>query len=528
MSLPFSSLQRLQGLTHCRISLDRSSALSSSSLIFALSSIRSLTDLELGAHAEAWPQLLPLLCSDAATPLLLRLQSLVLPDSEDDSGDEGSFDEQHDAFLCRLSSLPAPPALQRFRAMSQVSYRPAGLQSVFSLPHLRLLTLPGVVRLSELFAFVSSFTSTPAPLVSLMLPNIQFDPEDDDEDEDAVAANAEAAFSAVRRLLSRLTALRDLTCDADVFSGAGALPDSLASDAAGGCSRSLYDLTLERYRSPRVPCAHPLSFSLLTVLDVRLPMADAELELLLSGCPQLRVLGCRVQNSWTALLVAARRCRRLLDVRLWGLMIEPPQAGDVASAPPEFDVGGSFLPELVSLALCGDAVFGAQPPVWGFSVLPHFTCPPHAALRRVCLEGAGLSAERVLSLACLPQLSHLEARRKGEQGGSIAELNEAVMRAQQQLPGRGRRADADRDSRWPVEMREDCEVGFYGSPLFGPHQQREIRQSLLQELESCHCASGNLLASVGAVDADTARAVFFAELRSVLASKKANRKRKRK
>ena len=68
---PFAVLQRLRGLTHCRLSwLIESSPQSSSSLLQALASMRSLTCLHVSTAVSA--QLLPLLCSDAATPLLLR------------------------------------------------------------------------------------------------------------------------------------------------------------------------------------------------------------------------------------------------------------------------------------------------------------------------------------------------------------------------------------------------------------------------------------------------------------------------
>jgi hypothetical protein len=116
---------------------------------------------------KSWPQLLPLLCTDAATPLLLRLQSLALPQNWGGI----NTDREHDAFLCRLSSLPAPPALQRFTAAS-VTYRAAGLLSIFSLPHLTQLILPGDLRHTVLHSFISRFTSAPAPLFSLVFPSI--------------------------------------------------------------------------------------------------------------------------------------------------------------------------------------------------------------------------------------------------------------------------------------------------------------------------------------------------------------------
>ena len=124
LQLPFASLQRLQGLTHLRIQLRNVSALSSSSLVSALSSMPSLTWLELGQSMAAWPELLPQLCSEAATPLLLRLQTLKL--SEEYNDEDDSVDEPYDAFLRRLGALPAPPALQHFSGMD-VKHRAAGL-----------------------------------------------------------------------------------------------------------------------------------------------------------------------------------------------------------------------------------------------------------------------------------------------------------------------------------------------------------------------------------------------------------------
>ena len=80
--LPVPELGRLQGLTHCRIGLRIPSALCCPSLVSALSSMQSLTSLHLGDTIDdVWPELLPLLCADAAIPLLLRLKSLVLPPS---------------------------------------------------------------------------------------------------------------------------------------------------------------------------------------------------------------------------------------------------------------------------------------------------------------------------------------------------------------------------------------------------------------------------------------------------------------
>jgi hypothetical protein len=143
-------------------------------------------------------------------------------------------------------------------------------------------------------------------------------------------------------------------------------------------------------------------------------MEDAELELLLSGCPQLLDLGCIVSNSENPVVIAARHCPRLLRLRLT-IKDEVGLRGD-AVALHEADISRSFLPDLIALTLvdCGGEL-GYHPPC-DFSVLRHFTASPHAQLRYVRLVGRGLTAEDVLSLACLPQLSHLYA--SGEIGGT--------------------------------------------------------------------------------------------------------------
>ena len=136
---PLSLLQRLRGLIHCRFDwMTQPRPQSSSSLLQALVSMSPLTCLHMSTAMDAGRQLLELLCTDAATPLLLRLRSLVLPASVGD----GSMDEPCDAFLRRLSSLPAPLALQVFAGLD-AGYRAAGLLTVFSLPHLTVLRLEG-------------------------------------------------------------------------------------------------------------------------------------------------------------------------------------------------------------------------------------------------------------------------------------------------------------------------------------------------------------------------------------------------
>ena len=519
--LPVPELGRLQGLTHCRIQLQITRALSCESLVSALSSMQSLTSLHLGNTHNDWRQLLPLLCADAATPLLLRLQSLVLPFSEDDSGNHGSFDEQHDAFLCRLSSLPAPPALQHFSGMD-VKHRAAGLLSLFSLPHLTQLNMPGEVRLSELSAFASSFTCAPAPLVSLMLPRIQPEPEHGDEDEAAVADAAEATFSAMRRLLSRLTALRDLTCDVDIFSGAAALSDSLASDGASGCCASLYRLRLNGTLS-LLPFAAPPSFPLLTELVCKDPMMEVDLGVLLAGCPRLLVLSCTVQrNCWRAVNIAARCCRRLLRlmVEVEAAVMQPAHrrryaasATAAATTTAKLNVSGPFLPELISLSLYDGSEPRPQPEL---SLLQHFTTSPRPELRFVELVGVGLTAQHVLSLACLSGLSYLQVKRRGAESGGIAEVNVARIRAAQQLLSRGVADRAYRDAHCQTALREQCEDSTrQPATALGPHQQQEMRLRVLKETEEFRYER-NVLAIVEEADRDMARAVFFDELRSVL------------
>ena len=172
VAVSFHALTRLQGLTHLRLDLRSVSAISCSSLVSALSSLPSLTSLDLANGFADRSHLLPSLCTDAATPLLLRLQSLSLPYSSDDEYDEEDDDalaKQYDAFLCRLRSLPSPPALERFSAM-HLHLRDAGLLSLFSLPHLTQLHLRGYLPPCELSVVASGSAMFAAPLVSLTLP----------------------------------------------------------------------------------------------------------------------------------------------------------------------------------------------------------------------------------------------------------------------------------------------------------------------------------------------------------------------
>ena len=528
--LSFSSLSRLQGLTHCRIALMKSSAPSCSSLVSALLSMQSLTFLDLGGSIHAWSQLLPLLCSDAATPLLLRLQTLVLPPHRSNCFFVDVLDAPYDAFLCKLSSLPAPPPLKHFQQQdrwggSTKAYRAAGLLSVFSLPHLTLLNLTGVVGRTEFCAFASSFTSASASLVSLVFPNVQREDDDGDRDEAVKAEDAAAVKKAARLLLSRLTTLQELYCDIGMLSGAVALPDSLPGNTTGGCSASLYRLNVRGLRLLPFPCHASLSFPQLTELSVDLPLKNAELELLLSGCPQLLVLSCTVWHSWHIVLIAARCCPRLLNLTV-SVRCDEAQAGDAAFTEAEPDISGRFLPELIALRLTVNAdsfadIEFALPISCVTPVLLNFTASPHAQLQSLALDGPGLTAEHVLSLADLPRLSYLDA----SDDGASPLTSEAARRTRQWLSSRGPEDDSQRDQHvLSMARRENCEGGLaeLQYPPLGPHQVQEMRQRVLGWVEADHYTCSNLLASKRGVPRDTVRALFFAELRSVMAVRAAS------
>ena len=418
IDLSFAPLARLPALTDCRIDVTKSSVLPWSSLLSTLSSTQFLTSLYL-RDSEACPQLLRLLCAESNTPLLLRLRSLFLPSHYVRRGD---WDELHDALLRRLSSLPAPSALQHFSGLSRIRHRAAGLLSVFSLPCLTQLDLGGWVRPSEFATLISSFTSAPAPLVSLVMPCVRDQPDDDRRENAAVAADGAAVDSAMRLLLSRFTSLRQLQCHTEMADGAVALPGSRPGDHNNGCSGSLYSLTVRHSPASHFPFTAPVSFPQLTELVVTMPMTDAELELLLSACPQLLRLDCAVSQGWrAAVLITAQCCRCLLELAVRAHA----HLQQFAFAEPQPDVTSPFLPQLVNLKV----VSGIRS--WLFSdlaVLRHFTAPPHARLRKVVLECRDLTAEHVLSLACLPRLYRLMARRYDGRDGEIAELQEARRR----------------------------------------------------------------------------------------------------
>ena len=510
--LPFSSLARLQGLTHCCIGIRWASALSCSSLVSALSSMQSLTCLDL-RQSNYYSHLLSLLCAEAATPLLLRLKSLRLPREYDNSG---LTNETYNALLCRLSSLPAPPALQHFSGLLCEKPSAAGLLSIFSLPHLTTLELHGRVQHSEFIAFTSDLTSTPAPLVSLVFPYIHSEiPYGAANHAAAVREKAEAVCGAAR-LLARFPALRYLSCHAELTCAAGALPDSLPGVGMTGCGGSLYSLTLCPYGPSRFLSA-PVSFALLTELSVDLSITDEEVELLLSGCPQLLRLQCKQLQSWNMLLIAARCCRRLLELTV-GVVTGQRHARTAAFAAAQPGIIGGFLPQLLTLRL-----YGGQPRPQHFSsnfaILRHFLEPPHAQLQHVVLDSRGLTTAHLLSLACLPRLSYLREQRHREQGRNMAAVAEARRRTRQQLLMTGAAGDAERAAQGLTESRATG-AGRVDEPPLGPHQQEEMKQRVLEHARA-FSQKDNVLASVEGVDAATARAVFFAELRSVLTAAEA-------
>jgi hypothetical protein len=187
----------------------------------------------------AWTQLLPLLCADAASSLLLRLKSLVLPGN---NGHDDSRHRAHDAFLCRLSSLSAPPALQRFSGVRTVRHRVAGLLSVVSLPHLMVLHLGGTVRRMS-----SSTSWRGSPLWLLLLS--RWSSLTTRLSLTATEGQRLSTAGSTRRgqcgglLLSRLTTLRHLSCNSYIASEAVGLQDGLQDGEASGYRDKLYSLS---------------------------------------------------------------------------------------------------------------------------------------------------------------------------------------------------------------------------------------------------------------------------------------------
>ena len=104
----------------------------------------------------------------------------------------------------------------------------------------------------------------------------------------------------------------------------------------------------------------------------------------------------------------------------------------------------------------------------------------------------------------------------------IAQVEKAYRRTRQQLLSCGAAGSAAGDAYRPglPSRVGECCVGQW--PLgpdrqrewpLGPHQQHEMRQRVMQAAAAPWWTK-NLLASAAGVDADTVRAVFFAELRS--------------
>ena len=501
----FSSLRRLSALTHLRLHATMPCPKSCWSLVSALTSMQSLTSLDM-QNSNIRPMLLQVLCVNGATPLLLRLQTLLLPRHSDTY----KVNTLYDAFLRRLSSLPAPPVLRHFSGVMSAKHSAAGLLSAFSLPHLEVLDVNGWTRHADFLAFVSGLTSAPAALISLVLPSLRDTGIDTTA---ALAADARALRAAVRSLLSRCTALRRLRCSPEMASGLIASAHNMPGNS-DSCSASLYSLTVRQAKPACFPFSAPLSFPLLTELTVQLPLRDTELlELLLSACPQLLRLDC-MALSWEVVLTAARYCGGLLELIVRVHSVEKEE--DAVFAPPQ-PVASPFLPQLISLQLQGGGVLG-QPLAFDLSVLQSFTAPPHSQLRRVDLEGYGLLAEHVLSLACLPRLSHLRASNLSAEGSKIAELGEARRRVEQQLLSGGAAGSADCDRHRPIVLRRAWEGSEHGPPL-GPHQQQEMRQRVLRNAAAREWeVERDWLASVGGAEGEEVRALFFAELRSVLTS----------
>ena len=304
-------------------------------------------------------------------------------------------------------------------------------------------------------------------------------------------------------------------------SAAVALPDSLPGDATSGCSGRLYSLALGGCGNYRFPLPAPLSFPLLTELTADLPMTDEEVELLLSGCPQLLRLQCVQLQSWNMLQIAARCCRRLLELTA-SVSNGQRHARTAAFAAAQPDVGGGFLSQLLTLRLYGDGLC-SQPYTSNFAILRHFTEPPHAQLQYVVLDGRGLTTALLLSLACLQRLSYLHEQRHDTPGRNMAAVAEARRRTRERLLMGGPAGDADHDAQGLTALPAANPTRLDEPPL-GPHQQQEMRQRVMEHARA-FSRQDNVLATVQGVDAGTVRAVFFAELRSVLTAQTATRRR---
>ena len=492
----FLPLTRLQGLTHFRLDLRSVSAISYSSLMSALSSLPSLTSLCIGHSFEDWSLVLPSLCTDAATPLLLRLQSLSLQrhsfndGSRDVNEDDDAVAKQHDAFLCRLSSLPSPPALQRFSAM-HVSLRGAGLLSLFSLPHLTELWLTGgYLPPIELSVVASGSAMFAAPLVSLALPWVASEVDNDEKGAQHELARCRGA----QLILPRFAALRSLGSHS-VVTGAG-----LAT---------LYRLTVQKLRFPATAA---LSFPLLTELCLEQPkLTAATLEQLLSACPQLLRLKCEVK-SWDVVLLAARHCARLMQ--LTARISVPQHISDAEASGPQ-SIARPFLPQLLALQLVSHRTSPHSP--GQLSVLRHFARPPHPRLQFVRVISPELTAQHVLSLSSLPHLCHLEACKHFHTGGELAEVTEARAWTREQLerPAAAQPGRKGSKALTPRARKERCEAGVTQMQPLGPHQQQEMRQRVMDDV-AARGSEDNVLASAEGASGKATRGLFFSLLRSML------------
>lgn len=320
-------------------------------------------------------------------------------------------------------------------------------------------------------AFASSLNSAAPALVSLNLSQMFFEPGEEDKDEAELRQDAAALSDAVRLLLSHLPSLRWLACGSAVARGLMGAPGSEMS-GSGDC---LYSLTMQVMERSRFPFSAPMSFMQLTELWLDFPMADPQAELLLAACPQLLTLHCGRGESWDVVLIAARCCRRLLQLSVRvGRQQHLIQSFTVAALQP---VASPFLPHFLDLHLGDD--HGVADSI-DFSVLQHFTVPPHAQLRSVALDGSELSAQDVLSLACLPQLSSLLVMRNTARGqdSGIAEVEQAQRQQRQQLSAAG---IANREGREMAD-RDSCWQPYGAKPPLGPQQQREMRQRVMDNI----------------------------------------------
>ena len=134
VELSFAPLARLPALADFRCSLRSLSSSSCSTLMSALESMQCLTSLDMRHVINACSQLLQLLCADVPPRRCCFASSRSFYPVTIAKSAIGTSCTM--PFLCRLSSLPAPPALQQFTGVPTVRHSAAGLLSIFSLPHL--------------------------------------------------------------------------------------------------------------------------------------------------------------------------------------------------------------------------------------------------------------------------------------------------------------------------------------------------------------------------------------------------------